>query len=204
MTDGVCQRFTFDTYDRELERYGGDAGTEVAEAIFAADSRAVAELLALFQSRAAPFPRPVLAMLSIDDLLASLGLDTGERLAWYREQAPDPHEVGDEYRQKKALLRLLLGDSHYLLSQLNGEAVAQIFATRRAAIAPCAQRLKELAAAGELGQTLPVLCHSYVHLHVNRLMGGDAVAERRAIALLRRTREGLAQASFVPRLAVFD
>ena len=28
MTDGVCQRFTFDTYDRELERYGGEAGTE--------------------------------------------------------------------------------------------------------------------------------------------------------------------------------
>ena len=53
----------------------------MAEAIFAADSRAVAEPLALFQSRAwRRSLRPIVAMLSIDDLLASLGLDTGERL----------------------------------------------------------------------------------------------------------------------------
>ena len=204
MTDGVCQRFTFDTYDRELERYGGEAGTAVSEAIFAADSRAVAELLGLFQARAAPFTRQIVALLSIDDLLGSLGLDTEARLAWYREQAPEPHEVGDEYRQRKALFRLMLGDSHYLLSQLNGEAVARVFAARRAALATAASRLNELAGRGELGQTLPVLCRSYVHLHVNRLIGGDAVAERRTLALLRRTREGLAQAPFVPRLAVFD
>jgi lantibiotic biosynthesis protein len=51
--DERCSRFAFDTYDREIERYGGDEATAAAECVFAADSRAVAELLAL-----APEPSP--------------------------------------------------------------------------------------------------------------------------------------------------
>ena len=45
MRDGFCLRFCFDTYDREVERYGGEMGAATAEALFAADSCAVVELL---------------------------------------------------------------------------------------------------------------------------------------------------------------
>ena len=39
MSDGVCLRFVLDTYEQEIERFGGLAGMAAAEAIFAADSR---------------------------------------------------------------------------------------------------------------------------------------------------------------------
>ena len=35
--DGFCVRFSFDTYDREVERYGGEAGLKIAESLFATD-----------------------------------------------------------------------------------------------------------------------------------------------------------------------
>ena len=38
VADGTCERVALDTYEREVERYGGQAATEVAEALFAADS----------------------------------------------------------------------------------------------------------------------------------------------------------------------
>src|SRR5437879_4076445 len=38
---GFSLRFAFDTYDREIERYGGELGMEVAEKIFAVDSASV-------------------------------------------------------------------------------------------------------------------------------------------------------------------
>ena len=43
---GVCERFSIDTYDRELDRFGGSHGLAAAEDFFCADSAAVGDLLA--------------------------------------------------------------------------------------------------------------------------------------------------------------
>jgi len=54
---GTLRRYAFDTYEPELERYGGEAALEHAETLFAHDSRRVLELLRAgalktFESRA--------------------------------------------------------------------------------------------------------------------------------------------------------
>jgi thiopeptide-type bacteriocin biosynthesis protein len=194
MTDGLCLRFCFDTYEREVERYGGVEGTVAAEALFAADSRAVSELLYLNQQYLLEMDRRTLAVLSIDDLLAGLGLTEADRLQWYRDQVVSRHETGQEYRQRKATLRSLLGDPRQLSAEPGGEAVAQVLAARRGALAPIAQRLDGLTERGELGQPRSKLYQSFVHLHCNRLLGSDWSTERQVIGLLLRTREGLDRA----------
>jgi thiopeptide-type bacteriocin biosynthesis protein len=194
MTEGLCLRFSFDTYDREVERYGGVAGIAVAEALFAVDSRAVAELLYLGQQQLLEMDRTTLALISIDDLLAGLGLAEADRLQWYRDQVTSRHETGPEYRQRKKTLRSLLGDPKLLLAEPGGEAVARTFATRREALASVAQRFDALMERGELPQPRIKLYQDFVHLHCNRLLGSDWSAERRLLGLLLRTREGLDQA----------
>lgn len=83
LADGACDRFSFETYEREVERYGGTDGIVIAESLFAADSRAVITLLS--QSRTTD---PItLAVASIDDLLASLGLDAAGRREWLRTRS---------------------------------------------------------------------------------------------------------------------
>ncbi|HYP42067.1 MAG TPA: lantibiotic dehydratase [Chloroflexia bacterium] len=191
MAEGRCLRFAFDTYDREVERYGGPAGTDVAESIFAADSRAVSILLNLLLERELQIDRTTLAILSVDDLLSSLGLTETERLRWYKDQNPAWDEVGQAYRERKTLLRALLSDPQRLLAEPGGADVALVFATRRAALAPLAARLGKLAEAGELTQKPATLFSSYVHLHFNRLLGSDPASERSVLGLLLRTREGL-------------
>jgi len=198
MADEYCLRFSFDTYDRELERYGGAEGTAAAESVFAADSRVVAELLRLIQGHALTMDRTMLAVLTVDDLLAALGLDEAERLAWYRAGVNARQEAGDEYRRRKVPLRQLLGDPVGLLAEPGGAEVARILAARRGALAPTALRLAELAQRGELSQAPATLYRSYVHLHLNRLVGIDGTAESRVLGLLLRTREGLARAPLVP------
>jgi thiopeptide-type bacteriocin biosynthesis protein len=198
MADEYCLRFSFDTYDRELERYGGAEGTAAAESVFAADSRAVAELLRLLQGHALTIDRTMLAVLTVDDLLAALGLDEAERLAWYRAGVTARQEAGEEYRRRKVALRQLLGDPAGLLAQPGGADIARILAARRRALAPTALRLAELAQRGELSQAPATLYRSYVHLHLNRLVGIDGTAESRVLGLLSRTREGLARAPLVP------
>jgi len=191
MTEGFCLRFVFDTYDREIERYGGLAGMQPAESIFAADSRAVAELIYLIQERALQLDTTTLAVLSVDNLLASIGLNAAARLQWLKQYVSSRDEVGQEYRQRKTLLRSLLHDPNRLQKEPGGEIVAQAFAAQRTVLAAVSRHLTELEEQGELSQTIGALCSNFVHLHCNRLFGTEHSAERRVLGLLLRTREGL-------------
>jgi lantibiotic biosynthesis protein len=180
--EGDCQKIAFESYDREVERYGGPAASAVAEALFAIDSRAVAELLAC----AANVDRMLLLIASTDDLLGALGLDAAARLKWLRESVSWRNEVGEEYRARRNNLITALRDRTKI-----GAAIRDVFDWRRDALAPIVHQLSELQTAGVVTRSFSTLCDSYVHMHCNR-MWGDPLAERRARALLLRTRDTLA------------
>jgi thiopeptide-type bacteriocin biosynthesis protein len=194
IADGACGRVAYDTYEREVERYGGLAAMDVAEALFAADSAAVVELLRLLEEELTTIDRTELAALSVDALLADLGLDDARRLAWYRGEVDTRHESGDDYRARRDALRRLIGDPDARLGQPGGRSLERILTARGAALSALAARLGELDASGALEIPLERLCQSYVHLHCNRLLGAKAPSERRVLGLLLRTREGLDRA----------
>jgi thiopeptide-type bacteriocin biosynthesis protein len=133
-------------------------------------------------------------VLSIDDLLAGLGLTEADRLEWYRDRVVSRHETGPEYRQRKGILRALLGNPQKLRTESGGEEIERALAARRAALAPVARRLGESAERGELGQPRAMLYRRFVHLHCNRLLGSEQATEEQALGLLVRTREGLDKA----------
>jgi thiopeptide-type bacteriocin biosynthesis protein len=60
-----------DTYDREIERYGGSEGIRVAEQIFAVDSACVLDLLSTEHSHTEWWR---IALLGVDMLLADFHL----------------------------------------------------------------------------------------------------------------------------------
>jgi lantibiotic biosynthesis protein len=135
-----------------------------------------------------------LALLSIDGLLDSLGLDATRRLEWYRGQVGAKHATGDEYRARQSALRRLLGDPASRLGEPGGEALERVLSARAAALAPVATRLSDLVEADEVDAPVERLCESFVHLHANRLLGAGPPTEQHVLGLLLRTREGLARA----------
>jgi thiopeptide-type bacteriocin biosynthesis protein len=199
ITDGLCTRLCFDTYDRELERYGGIEGTMAAEAVFGADSRAVIEMLRLSRGGLLDLDLTSLAVLSIDNLLAGLGASEGERAAWYRERVASRKTAGEEYRRRKEGLRRLLGDPEQIRAQPGGDALVRALAARTDRVVAIGQRLDTLIMAGELAQPKSSLYSSYIHLHCNRLLSGDRLAEEQVLGLLARTRYGLTQAPYSSR-----
>jgi len=196
ITNGLSTRLCFDTYDRELERYGGPEGTAAAEAIFGADSRAVIEMLRISRGGLLELDMTSLTVLSIDDFLTGLGASETERVDWYRQQMSTRTVASDEYRRRKDLLRPLLGDPEHIRSQPGGDALTRVLAARNNGLAAIARRLDALAAANALSQPKSMLFSSYVHLHCNRLMAGDRSAEELVLGLLARTRYGLTQAPY--------
>lgn len=181
----------FHTYEREVERYGGTDGMRVAEAVFTADSPAVAGILLLNRQDRLSSDLMTVAVLSIDDLLAGIGLDAEQRTAVYRDAAARSGHDGGEYRRRQRTLRQLLGRPEALTESPEGQVLAALLTTRRAALAPTAALLSALERKGRLHRPRTHLARSYIHLHVNRLLGSDPSQERLALQLLRRTREAL-------------
>ncbi|MFF2144336.1 lantibiotic dehydratase [Kitasatospora sp. NPDC058190] len=193
--EGLVSRLVIDTYERELERYGGTEGTDTSEEVFCADSRAVMRLLAHHTDAARPSDDLAeLIVVTIDDLLAGLGLGAEDRGHWYSDQvrqhpAEARHQAGDDYRARQKRLRALLGSPQG--PALLGDAVVEILRQRRSELARAGARLAELEAAGRLSVPRNRLLASYVHLHCNRLLTGGYPTEERLLQILQRTRKGL-------------
>jgi thiopeptide-type bacteriocin biosynthesis protein len=188
---GICSRVSLDTYDREVERYGGPDGIELAEELFIADSSAVLDLLQLADQKIIELDSPLLAVYTVDDLVHGLGLTTEEQDELYRHGIADRREAAKEYRTQQRILRSLLGDPGWLASQPGGAKIAEILTHRRHRVQDIAARYDALATPV---RTKVELARSFVHMHANRLLGCGQPPEQRVLGLLQRTRESLRRA----------
>ncbi|WP_405058195.1 lantibiotic dehydratase [Kribbella sp. NBC_01505] len=181
---GYCKSFGLDTYDQEVERYGGAAGIELAEQLFHTDSELVAELLRQRRS----LDMLLLGVYTVDTLLGALGYDPAERESLARIGVQDRKATADEFRKEQVALRGVLGDPSWL--PVSAQPAVSMWSKR---IAEIAKGLTE----AELDKD--ELTQSYVHMHCNRLLGCGHPPEQRVRGLLVRTRESLARAPWRPR-----
>lgn len=188
-----CTRFSFDTYEPEVERYGGEDGLRAAEMIFTADSPTVARLLHARNENQLLLDDLALAVVSVDDLLNSLGMTEGHRREFYREATTASQTGGTIYRERQSDLRQALARPGS-----SDPSSAPLLSARRAALAPASRLLGSLRHRKLLYRPHAELCRSYVHMHINRLLGFDPTQERTALDLLRRTHESLARFPFTP------
>ncbi len=199
---GLAYRITLDTYEREVERYGGPHAIRICESIFRADSDLVLGLVQHLAGDAGADAAWRICLRSVDRLLddlgfslpAKLGLATHAREAFGREMGASTatqKALGDKYRRysKELIGFLALPDA----SPEHAFAPAlALIAARSAALRPLVAQLDVLAAAGTLTSTREELADSLVHMHVNRMMRSHQRQHELVIYdLLKRHYEGL-------------
>lgn len=178
LADGRVWRFQFDTYEREVERYGGPEGIELAEKLFHADSDAVVGILELLSGDEGADARWRLALRGMDMLLEDLGLAPDARLGVvkqmresygqeFRVDGSFERQLGAKYRKERRELESLPSELAPGLA---------ILKERSSRIAPIASALKELEAEGRLTVPIAVLASSYLHMHANRFLRSAARA----------------------------
>lgn len=178
MADGRVARWTVDTYDRETERYGGDAGIALAEALFHVDSVACADIVAQLEGDEGAAARWRLACRGARDLLRDLGLPRERRIrvleraragyfTRFRGDADFDGRIGQRFRDERAgLERLFAATAESAHAYAPGIAALE---RRGAALAPIAARL----ASAPLTSALDDIATSYVHMFVNRLLRSE-------------------------------
>ncbi|WP_224247951.1 lantibiotic dehydratase [Hyalangium gracile] len=179
LQEGTGWRVQLDTYERELERYGGPVGTELSEALFCADSLAVLEILQTCPADAGAELRWRLALKGMDALMDELGMTLEQKLDLVEQNRAG---YGAEFHANKAL-EVQLGaryrrESRQLEALLSAPAEAQgpfrdgllAFQRRAARTRPVAELLRKAEQAGKLSVSVGELASSYLHMHVNRLL----------------------------------
>lgn len=178
--DGRLSRFLLDTYEREVERYGGPEGIDLAEQLFHADSDAVIEILEMVEEGDEGHDeRWRLALAGSAAFLSDLGLSLEEkatlmerlRREFQEELGADARlkrQIGERYRKERAALEALLdppedGD-HPLAPGFD------VLRGRSERLAPIVAELRGLEESGRLWVPVRELAQSYVHMHVNRLI----------------------------------
>jgi thiopeptide-type bacteriocin biosynthesis protein len=135
-----------------------------------------------------------LGVVSVADLLASLtGYDPVERTRWAKGLAGEATDGGALFRDRKLRLRTLVqacDDGSW--NELGGSwgNVGEVFARRRAAIAPLVAQLQAYWADGTGLRSPEEMSGSIVHLHANRL-GLDHHTEHLILGVLDRTLRSL-------------
>jgi thiopeptide-type bacteriocin biosynthesis protein len=175
---GHVAKIAIDTYDPEVERYGGDAAIELAHVLFEADSDAALRILAEF--RTDTNARWRMALFSMDALLDDLDLELAQkravvasaRDAWARNLGAGTkthQKLGDNFRR----MRRELED---LLRRPPTKLVAGIDAlrARSAAVQPIASQLRQLDRDGRLSIPRLQIVESHLHMAANRLFRGAA------------------------------
>lgn len=179
LEDGRVWRFQLDTYEREIERYGGAEGIGLAEQLFQADSEAVLALVEQSPEDARGDARWRWALQGMDQLLIDLGLDLAGKLevirrtrdAFAKEFCVEPqfrHQLNAKYRKERRTVEALLvpdGEGQALPTPEHA-----VLHRRSEQWASAIADLKAREQAGKLRQSVKELAVSYLHMHANRLL----------------------------------
>ncbi len=190
LDDGRLWKLQLDTYEREMERYGGPLGIGHVERLFQADSEAVVEILDMLEGDEGADVRWRLAFYGVDALLNDLHLDPTAKLevlarmrqGFAQEFATSGEEsvkalqvqLDQRFRTERPKLDPLLdaaGDPESPLAP-----ALEVLARRSRAMAPILDELHRLEAGNLLDGPLADMAVSLAHMHVNRFIRSSARA----------------------------
>ncbi|MGX7823555.1 lantibiotic dehydratase [Actinokineospora sp. 24-640] len=172
--DKVIGRMVIDTYYPEIGRYGHGPALAAAEAVFVADSRAVAAQLRHLPDKT--LSHDALAALNMTATVAGLLGDTAAAMRWLTGRPAPPGPAID--RAVVAQATTLLGeDAAESPAGWDGELTAT-WQSRTAALNAYRPHLA-------VGEAVDVAVEALLHMHHNRLIGLDRDREDRCRRLAR-------------------
>jgi thiopeptide-type bacteriocin biosynthesis protein len=182
LADGLVWKVELGTYEREIERYGGERGIELSEQVFTADCAAVLSVLSDIMASDDPMLRWQAAIVGIDCYMEDANLDVAGRLrlcrkirdflaAEFKPSQAMRGRIAAKVREHRKLIDTVL------ISTTTGGAAQGLghaaFLKRSNLVRPCMRELRVLEASGNLAASVESIVASYLHMFINRLFAED-------------------------------
>ncbi|MCP1311556.1 lantibiotic dehydratase [Paenibacillus tyrfis] len=184
---GLVTRVTIDTYDPEIERYGGHSLIDLAEDVFTVDSEISSIWLQFWNSKKLTIEKRVLAAISVIGIIKHFIKYKDEQIQWL-ESRVNHKEYSNLFRLKKSsflkFINYIRNNEIYIDDEL--ECVVFKMLKKRNSILSlyCKNVFRALENNSLTVNPLEIL-GSLVHMHLNRLFGIDNESEKEVLALSR-------------------
>ncbi len=175
-------QFDISVYDREVERYGGAHLMEIAEMLFCNDTEVSIALMEAMRRKQITFPDYIVAALSIIDFMSRLDLNFEKLIEFFTP--PDESDklfLKNGRRWKKELSRLIkivIYKDSFLTDE--DKTLLDIFKLRSNAMEEYKKVIKEAKAQGKIPKDYGYTLQSFIHMHLNRLLGYERSDEIKA------------------------
>lgn len=167
---GVIWSLQFDTYRREVERYGGIRLMPLMEEVFCADSDAVLTCLGTAGIEISSEIRLQLGLAGVNLLLRDFGLDTSSRLSLLRNRV-GAGEVESVRQLASSRYRLERAEIQRTIEMENLDPRWRSALEKRAmALRQIARAIAEAGSLSDLGRPNPHLLLSLAHMSLNRIL----------------------------------
>ena len=178
LANGLLARLALDTYEPEVDRYGGREALPLVEAIFEADSDSALGVIGLTAGDAGMDARWRITLRGSDALLDDFCIEPAQRSLLarglrdgfrdeFRVDASLRRQIARRYRQEAAaLLPVMRGD----VAGAELQPALDVLAERSRRIAPAARELLALDVGGSLTVHRFDIVTSLIHMHVNRML----------------------------------
>lgn len=182
MEGGMVRDFSLGTYEREIERYGGEEVIGQAENFFCADSLTSHYLLSGMLSKMLDLPNYVIASLSIIELLRGFGLGINDQIKFFSLFKKNKKAL-EGFRQWKGVILISAG-SIFSNQRSEDDSIRYMhygFDLRNPARDVYLEAIKGSQASNLLTNPQMAILNSLVHMHCNRLLGIDSKLEAKAL-----------------------
>lgn len=185
MKKGLINRYAIDSYDREIERYGGLRLMDIAENLFYFDSIVVEDILREQRLNNINFSKEFIGMVSIIHYMENYGVEYDKQVEFLRSQIK-PSEYRDDFnKNRKEYIELCNSNNNWekLRGIEEGDLLLNILDKRYDIVKNYSEKLNKSLKDIEKYYILD----SIIHLHCNRLFGIDREFEKKVRALASHT-----------------
>jgi len=190
--EGLLTTVVFDTYVREVERYGGPQLIEIAEDVFYNDSLFVAKLISLKRSGKLTLDLESIAVASIVNMLEELGMDYNTQQSIF-SCLYDKDENRELFKNKRSeYLKVANSFNNWqsLCTLKDGAILRDLFKIRKDSLNLLGTSISLEDDKGNLYNSKLNIILSTIHMFCNRL-NGDLKFERRVMCLIRHSLHAL-------------
>jgi class I lanthipeptide synthase len=184
LTHGTIARIQLDTYQPEVERYGGDVGLDLSEQVFHVDSDAVLDVLGQLEGDHGTEARWQLALGGLESLVDDFELTPEQKrdiiarrrreygLEFNVDNTPARHLLGDRFRSYRQVLEQVWNRDRDVTSEL--WSAFAVWKRRSEGLRPLVEELRAAERQNRLTVPVTTLIESYLHMFVNRLSRAHA------------------------------